>query len=73
MWLPLAADKLVHPSNPAPKCTPKTPVLTLSLGLRVGEVAGWQVGGQAMGLPCLSQITFFCDLLLLYRDGEAHF
>lgn len=26
-----------------------------------------------MGLPCLSQITFFCDLLLLYVDGKAHF
>lgn len=26
-----------------------------------------------MGLPCLSQISFFCDLLLLYMDGEAHF
>lgn len=35
-----------------------------------GGKAGW---GQDMGLPCLSQITFFCDLLLLYVDGEAHF
>lgn len=33
-------------------------------------MVGW---GQAVGLPCLSQITFFCDLLLLYVDREAHF
>ena len=31
-------------------------------------MAGW---GQAMVLPCLAQITPFCDLLLLYVDGEA--
>lgn len=32
-----------------------------------------QVEGLGTGLPCLSQITFFCDLLLLYVDEEAHF
>lgn len=35
-----------------------------------GGRVGW---GQDTGLPCLSQITFFCDMLLLYVDGEAHF
>lgn len=36
-------------------------------------MAEGQVEGQDKGLPCPSQITFFCDLLLLYVDEEAHF
>ncbi|KAK2490382.1 hypothetical protein MC885_009717, partial [Smutsia gigantea] len=42
-------------------------------GLRAGEAAGGQAAGQNPGLPRLPQITFFCDLLLLHVDGEAHF
>lgn len=48
--------------------------LTLGLvGGRSGEVAGGRVGGRDTGQSYLSQITFLCDLLLLYVDGEAHF
>ena len=39
--------------------TPAIPGVTMSLGVRAGEATGWQFGGQAMGLPCLSQITSF--------------
>lgn len=56
-----------------PECILRPLCLLLSLRVRGwggGGKAGW---GQDMGLPCLSQITFFCDLLLLYVDGEAHF
>lgn len=38
--------------------------------------SGWgRPGGWARGTarPCCPQITFLCDLLLLYVDGEAHF
>jgi len=47
--------------------------MMLSLGVRAGEVAEGQPEGRDTGLPRLSQITFFCDLLLLYVDEEAHF
>lgn len=47
--------------------------MALSLGVRAGEVAEGQAEGQDTDLPRLSQITFFCDLLLLYVDEEAHF
>ncbi|KAF5915624.1 hypothetical protein HPG69_015244, partial [Diceros bicornis minor] len=36
----------------------------MSLGVRAGEAAGWQAGGQDVSLSCLSQITFSFDLLL---------
>ena len=49
------------------------PFLTLSLGVGAGEAAGCQIGDQDMGLPCLSHITFFCDLLLLYVGRKANF
>ncbi|XP_027421878.1 P2X purinoceptor 6 isoform X2 [Bos indicus x Bos taurus] len=41
-------------------------------GVGSGRGKAWGVGlGTAQ--PCCPQITFLCDLLLLYVDGEAHF
>ncbi|XP_062943078.1 P2X purinoceptor 6 isoform X2 [Cynocephalus volans] len=35
--------------------------------ITLGTGAAW------LGMPCLCQVTFLCDLLLLYVDREAHF
>ena len=41
-------------------------------GVGSGRGKAWGVGlGTAQ--PCCPQITFLCDLLLLYVEGEAHF
>lgn len=73
MWAPSGYSDC----EPRPaRCTPSTPTSTVHdvvSGVRAGEAAKGQAEGQDTGLPCLSQITFFCDLLLLYVDGEAHF
>ena len=37
-----------------------------------GRGKAWGVGLDT-AQPCCPQITFLCDLLLLYVDGEAHF
>ncbi|XP_027432339.1 P2X purinoceptor 6 isoform X2 [Zalophus californianus] len=70
LWL----QRLCTQDGPSALQAPRPPpCMMLSLGVRAGEVAEGQAEGQDTGLPRLSQITFFCDLLLLYVDEEAHF
>lgn len=66
LWLQTGcAQPSLHAHEP-----PLSAVESRGEGWGGGRRVGW---GPDIGLSCVSQITFICDLLLLYVDGEANF